>query len=344
MVDFIQYRLPNKNQYVVLEINADTEELFSPKELSGKHGFVFAPFSPSEKEPIYLFHPNRITVCEIKDPDKVTHSSNYINSLCEDRDLYSKSFNLFHKNLIEGKFQKIVLARKQELNVTNVNPTELFIDACKMYPNMFIALVKSEKAGTWLTATPEILLSGDKNEWHTMALAGTMKSSGKNKNPFDLTEWSKKNVEEQKIVADYIFTQIEKLANIQAVKGPYTSYASDLLHLRTDFSFIPKDVEKIGELIDMLFPTPAVCGLPKEKAREFIIENEGINRRFYSGFIGPLNMNDSTSIYVTLRCMSIMDNNCSLYAGGGLLVQSKEENEWNETAAKMDTMKKLLCF
>ena len=177
-----------------------------------------------------------------------------------------------------------------------------------------------------------------------MALAGTMKSSGRNKNPFDLTEWSKKNVEEQKIVADYIFTRIEKLANIQAVKGPYTSYASDLLHLRTDFSFIPKDVEKIGELIDMLFPTPAVCGLPKEKARDFIIENEGINRRFYSGFIGPLNMNDSTSIYVTLRCMSIMDNNCSLYAGGGLLVQSKEENEWNETAAKMDTMKKLLCF
>ena len=85
-----------------------------------------------------------------------------------------------------------------------------------------------------------------------------------------------------------------------------------------------------------------VCGIPKEAAKDFILSHEGIDRSYYSGFIGPLNINNETHLYVSLRCMQIMDNCCRLYAGGGLLSESKKESEWQETEAKLQTMLQLL--
>ena len=59
--------------------------------------------------------------------------------------------------------------------------------------------------------------------------------------------------------------------------------------------------------------------------------------------MGPLNAPDS-HLYVTLRCMQISGNRQTLYAGGGLLRESNEEQEWLETEAKLDTMRHILCI
>ena len=40
--------------------------------------------------------------------------------------------------------------------------------------------------------------------------------------------------------------------------------------------------------------------------------------------------------------MHITDSAYHLYAGGGLLCESNEQQEWQETEAKMDTMRRLL--
>ena len=100
------------------------------------------------------------------------------------------------------------------------------------------------------------------------------------------------------------------------------SYAGALSHLKTDFQFSLKDNKGLGDLLKVLHPTPAVCGLPKEEAYRFILQNEGYDRRYYSGFIGWLDPEGRTDIYVNLRCMHIEDEQLTLYAGGGLLALS----------------------
>ena len=118
--------------------------------------------------------------------------------------------------------------------------------------------------------------------------------------------------------------------------------AANLVHLRSDFTFSLPDNHHLGDLLMALHPTPAVCGLPKREAFDFIVRNEHTPRRYYSGFMGPLNMNDATHLYVSLRCMNIDGETYHLYAGGGLLKDSVEEQEWLETEAKMQTMRELL--
>ena len=99
---------------------------------------------------------------------------------------------------------------------------------------------------------------------------------------------------------------------------------------------------EVGRVLSALHPTPAVCGIPKQAALEFILNNESHERKYYSGFCGPLNMDGATHLYVSLRCMEIMDNVCRLYAGGGLLIDSEEKREWEETKIKLNTMLNVL--
>ena len=256
---------------------------------------------------------------------------------------YSIDFANYHAQLENDAFRKIVLARcADEKMPEGVEPMELFYRACALYPRLFIALVDTPKSGCWLTATPEILLEGLGSDWRTIALAGTMKLEGDQLNgEGESLTWSTKNIQEQRIVATYITECLEQFTSDFREEGPRTVRAANLVHLRSDFTFRLSDHAHIGNLLQALHPTPAVCGLPKREAFQFIVRNEHTPRRYYSGFMGPLGT-DETHLYVSLRCMNIDHDTCHLYAGGGLLKDSILEQEWQETEAKLETIRKLL--
>jgi len=148
----------------------------------------------------------------------------------------------------------------------------------------------------------------------------------------------KKNKEEQRLGGHYIAPCLMHLADNIEETPPYTQRAGGLVHLRSDFAFTLKPAYGLGDLVQMLHPTPAICGLPKAEAWRFISTNEPHRRLYYSGFCGPVTANGGTKLYVSLRCMQLWPNKACLYAGGGLLKDSTEEQEWEETRAKMETM------
>ena len=293
-----------------------------------------------EEQPIVLIRPDKVT----SHPSPLTsHPSHLTSHLSPLTSSYSIDFANYHSQLLQGTFRKIVLARQaDETTLQPIDPVELFHCACQLYPRMFIALVYTPQSGTWLTATPEILLEGSGCDWRTIALAGTMRlEDGQLDGEGENTTWSTKNIEEQRVVATYIAQCLEQFANDFREEGPRTVRAANLVHLRSDFTFTLPSDDRIGDLLQQLHPTPAVCGLPKREAFQFIIRNEYSPRRYYSGFMGPLQI-PSTHLYVSLRCMNIEGNIYHLYAGGGLLRDSTLEQEWQETEAKLETMRRCL--
>jgi isochorismate synthase len=116
------------------------------------------------------------------------------------------------------------------------------------------------------------------------------------------------------------------------------------LHLKTDVIGSLNENHNLKNIIQILHPTPAVCGFPKESAKKFIHENENYNREFYAGFLGELNKDfgtdeNKTDLFVNLRCMKIEANTINFYAGGGITKDSIPEKEWEETVNKTNTMK-----
>lgn len=330
MTAFALYRFPYEQQCTL--VTGEVSEIPSSDGLSASSGFVVAPFAQSPQCPILLISPDRVDCNPTSYPELPTLSQLPLAI----PDTYHADFSAFHDRLISGDFQKLVLSRCLDIRRENGgDPFVLFRKACENYPRMFISLVFTPLSGLWLTATPEVLLAGNDSAWQTMALAGTM--------PFaDEVGWSDKNIQEQRYVATYVTEQLEHFANDISEQGPRTVRAGHLAHLRSDFLFTLKDDNHLGELIEALHPTPAVCGLPKEEAFRFILDTEHHDRRYYSGFMGPLHTSPSTRLFVTLRCMQIFRDGYRLYAGGGLLKDSVEEQEWQETETKLDTMRNII--
>ena len=252
------------------------------------------------------------------------------------RETYHDDFSRFHRAFSATGIQKLVLARSEDFAQKGCHPAKLFARACQCYPEAFVALFSAPQCGTWLVASPEVLLLRDSVQWHTMALAGTMRYAD------HLPQWSDKNVREQDYVTRYIKACLDRYSDDVSLTGPYTKRAGGLVHLCTDFSFNLSPDVRLGDVLDAMHPTPAVCGLPKEEALRFILDNESVDRDYYSGFSGPLNLEGQTSFFVSLRCMRIIGDRYRLFAGGGILPESDESLEWEETEAKMQTMLSLI--
>ena len=315
-------------------------ELSSCAALSGHVGFVVAPFALSVERPVLVIRPDSVKQFSMEETSSVScfHSvSGFSGSFSKNlRENYHIDFANFHAHLTNGDFRKLVLSRCIDIPRTDDrSPMTLFLRACESYPRVFVSLVSTPVSGLWLTSTPEILLAGSGSDWQTMALAGTMPYS-------DNVAWSDKNIQEQRYVATYITEQLEQFTDHFTEEGPRTVRAGHLAHLRSDFRFSLNNNKVIGDLLQTLHPMPAVCGLPKHEAFRFILQNEHHDRSYYSGFMGPLFVDGQTNLFVTLRCMQLFENGYRLYAGGGLLKESAEELEWQETETKLDTMRNII--
>ena len=94
---------------------------------------------------------------------------------------------------------------------------------------MMISLHSTPFTGTWMGSTPEIILSGNGCQWHTVALAGTVPLIEGEEN----VTWSEKNRKEQALVTEYIREVISRFGTQSEEQGPYTARAGRLLHLKT---------------------------------------------------------------------------------------------------------------
>lgn len=351
---FALYRYPFSSEYTAMRQECGKPLTLSLcNDLVGKSGFAFAPFHPTAEHPILVLTPDKVERHKVKTNVDFDETPFYNRSVEDERLRYKQTFACFHNKLTSGEFSKIVLSRYSDESAgANLDCEKLFMRACVLYPRMFIALVSMPQCGTWLMATPEILLEESDGKWHTMALAGTMRIDetkdtdicmAVRKKNGNISEWSIKNIREQEYVSNYIKRCLQHYSSIYEATEPYTVRAGTVKHIRSDFYFDIDD-KLLGELIDALHPTPAVCGTPKDDTYAFIRQNEAYDRKYYSGFAGPLCCDEGTHLYVTLRCMEINNDKCRLYAGGGLLENSELSDEWLETEAKMDTMRRCLAI
>lgn len=340
--NYALFRYPDSNECHVIDCDDSGLMLYNSFECVGnRSGFVFAPFDISPNTPLIVIDNESERVIDlngITDNDSLCH----VESREEDKSSYEADFGKFHSAVCSGKVDKLVLSRKATVRVSGkINPLVLFKNACRDNSHAFVALVSTSASGTWLMATPEILLERNGKDWHTIALAGTMAYG----EYMQKGKWSSKNIKEQKFVADYIHSVISKFTDDIQRSEPHTISTGNIVHIRTDFSFYTAEengkedaVASIGNIVASLHPTPAVCGLPATAAHDFIRSNESVERKYYSGFCGMVQADGDFNLYVTLRCMNINGNSMDLFAGGGIMPDSNCEDEWRETQYKMQTM------
>jgi len=334
---FVVYRKPNATKITAL--CQDTSVLYTLKSFE-EAGFIFSPFSKNESKIIFPFNncnqisatiENDFKISEIASEFKVDEN---IEAKKQHIAIVQSAIDFINSN----KAAKIVLSREETVTCNTIAIFKVLKKILNNYKNAFVYLWFHPKVGLWMGATPERLISIDKqHNLKTMALAGTQKFNGTLQ-----VKWQEKELKEQQFVTDYILENIKDKINEIKINGPYTVKAGSLIHLRTDISANLKTPKLLGNLINSLHPTPAICGIPQNIATAFILKNENYKRTFYSGYLGELNINNATNLFVNLRCMQIKENKSTLYIGGGITNKSIAEKEWDETVAKAEIMKRVL--
>ncbi|WP_291109971.1 isochorismate synthase [Flavobacterium sp. UBA6195] len=323
---FVCYVKPNENVWNLLVQQND--EII---DFICQAGFVFMPFHKGNQVIIPFegntFSQGNLENLEKKSTENFTSESNQKEAF---EDLVSKGVLAIQ----QGQFDKVVLSRKIVLK-EQISIIETFQSLISTYPTAFRYLFFHPKIGLWMGATPEQLVKINQNQFETVALAGTQLYS-------ENVIWATKEIEEQQFVTDYIVTKVKDKINNLIVSDAKTVKAGNLAHLK---SFISGELTpdfQANDLIKALHPTPAVCGLPKVQAIDFILKNEGYNRKYYAGFLGEYNKDNQTDLFVNLRCLEVENDVVTIYVGCGITKDSNPEKEFIETENKSMTMRNIL--
>ncbi|CAN5230015.1 hypothetical protein BH09BAC3_BH09BAC3_20910 [soil metagenome] len=356
---FSLWRLPNSS--VVHMAASEQPVLLSEVNLEESNsGFLFSPFDPF-KDKIHLpldeyveFQGGQIILNKGKIADEIISRKSLKSakrapyyslippphSMIDDayKQLVSKSID----EVIRGNFEKIVPSRFKKLTLPKeFDLVETFHRLCELYPLAMVSVFSSPLTGTWVGATPEMLVRIDRDQhFHTVAVAGTQSYEA----GVDLRSisWTQKEIEEQALVERYIISCFKKIRLREYDElGPKTIVAGNVLHLKTEFTvdMVATNFPQLGSImLKLLHPTSAVCGMPLQASLDFLKENESYDRQFYSGYLGPVSIKSETNLYVNLRCMQLFKNEAILYAGAGVVADSDPEKEWAETEMKMNTL------
>ena len=303
---FVVFRKPHKNKvkaYLQLDATTYTTANFQDA------GFVFATFDGTSNYCIPT-QKSQVLVAEFEDSTATLFSVDtpFVESAKVDfESLVSKAIS----SIQAGQFEKVVLSRKENTTWPDVAMSAI------------IAWFHPE-TGLWLGASPEQLVKIQVQTIHTIALAGTQKFT-------DNPSWGAKEKQEQQVVTDYMVAQLQPFCERLKLTGPHTQQAGSLLHLKTEIRAQLHTGFSLQNLLHTLHPTPAVCGMPKAAALQFIGQEEGYDRQFYSGFLGEILGNNQVDLFVNLRCMNLANEQAHIYVGCGITSGSLPESEFAET-------------
>lgn len=354
----LSYRLPGANEPVTL-VQLDEQPMYWSE--GAVNGFVVAPFNFPEGPARWLrrdlsfngfqFNPAEARTGTLNTSQLIRLSALYAAFDQEDTDQWIRKLSLpvpeieRHDYLVQvqavleaikrGPLEKVVLSRVKHVPIAeNTHPTQLFERMSAAYPDAFVSLVSIPDMGIWLGASPELLLHADGEDFRTMSLAGTRTAHGVVK------DWTDKEMREQGMVTAYISEQLQAAQLEVSVGALQTVQAGQVQHLCNQIS--ATGAAGCFALVTRLHPTPAVCGFPAAAARSYIQFHESHQRRLYSGFLGPVDEEGVTELYVNLRAMELHPGSASLYLGGGIVAGSLPEEEWMETEHKAETLLRIL--
>jgi isochorismate synthase len=336
---------PMDNSLGIVVGNASDVKLFDRfDQLNGEAGFVFAPYRITEKYPVILLKP-AVYIEDFNSAEQLdfsniepfsTEAKQVDHCTIGSKEEYLRTIEETVSAIRETDLSKAIISRQIPIKRCSRSLGSIFFQLHDQTPNAFTYLVNLPTAGTWMGATPEVLLKSDGRFFETVSLAGTQVRKYDSEDYY----WNTKDIEEQAFISRYMLDVFFDF-DIHKYKttGPETLESGKVAHLKTSFFFPAEKIENcLGNFIAALHPTPAVCGLPKNLADEFIKEKEKHDRKYYAGYLGPWKLNQQVNLFVNLRCMEISSDEFILYAGGGITSKSVPEREWDETNQKAKTL------
>ncbi|MBC7429564.1 MAG: isochorismate synthase [Bacteriovorax sp.] len=257
--------------------------------------------------------------------------------------MVDQSLRLFTKKELE----KIVLSRKKIFSYDEM------IEMPVMFRELYQGNLSSSHFSifhqlqynlAFISFTPERLFTLRNKNLETISLAGSI-MRGKDDAEDSALEETLKNSDkltrEHEIVTKAIEEKLSGISEKLMISELFTMKLPYIQHRQATIKAVLKKNTNVISLIDLLHPTPAVGGIPFEKARTRILEIEKEKRGFYAAPVGVISK-EFSEIVVGIRSALIEGPMITVYGGAGIVAGSIAEEEWIETGTKMQPFIKII--
>ncbi len=279
---------------------------------------------------------------KISDPFKVNSetTSNFT------KEKYAKAFDRIKHYIHEGDCYQVNLAQRFSAEVTG-DPWDAYLRLRTMNPAPFAAYMAMDD-GFVLSSSPERFLLIRDNYVETKPIKGTRPRSDDPKRDQELAEElrnSKKDQAENVMIVDLLRNDIGKNCATGSVSVPHLfaieSYKT-VHHLVSTVTGKLAEGKHVIDLIKGAFPGGSITGAPKLRSMEIIEELEPHRRSVYCGSIGYISFDGQSDTNIAIRTMIWNQDKIYFQAGGGIVMDSEMESEYQETYDKAEAMLNVL--
>ena len=254
---------------------------------------------------------------------------------------YEKHVTTLKEHILKGDIIQAVPSQRIA-RPTSLHPFNIYRHLRTVNPSpylFYIDLLDFQIIG----ASPELLVQSDtKGRIVTHPIAGTMPRGKTNEEDEENAEILRASLKDR---AEHIMLVDLARNDVNRVCQPTTNKVDKLLtiqrfshvmHLVSEVSGTLREDQTRFDAFRSIFPAGTVSGAPKVKAMELIAELEKEKRGVYAGAVGHWGYDGKTmDTCIALRTMVYKDGVAYLQAGGGIVFDSDEYDEYIETMNKM---------
>lgn len=164
-----------------------------------------------------------------------------------------------------GRVSKVVLARTMDIDAP-VDPADVVMHLWAMNRGSHVFFFEPSPRDALVGAAPETIATLRDGVFHATAVAGSIQRGASEREQRELAAAllaSEKDRNEQRIVVDDLIARLETVAHqIRADRQPHVLTLARIQHLETEIRASVPAGTGVLDLLRLLHPTPAVCGLP----------------------------------------------------------------------------------
>jgi len=247
-----------------------------------------------------------------------------------------------------GDIIQVVGSQRFSAGIT-ASPLDIYRAVRNINPSPYLFLLELD-GFSLVGASPELHVRCEEGKVEIRPIAGTRR---RGKNAEEDAALEKELLADPKERAEHVMLvdlarndigRVCDFGSVQVKDLMFVERYSHVMHIVSQVEGKISAGKSNYDLMRATFPAGTVSGAPKIRAMQIISELEGTTRGTYAGAVGYFSFNGNLDTCITIRTALIKDGKAYVQAGGGWVVDSTPEGEYQETINKSMAMRKAIAM